>query len=287
MSNSTPTEQVEKVTQVSSLLDGVTEELLGNNYKILSGYTGVTSGEISKITNNFKDSLNKLGNYDIRKLVPFRVVNNKSKSYLMSNNDFKFNETIGTILGKNLNIQRIIINQYQPEERIYLGTLITSLLNLITKTIQNAPLGIGSLFNIIEGIFSGIITLGATYFNYKTLNSSNSYEINSLITETNYLQSSNSTATLGNFYRELSNLFTSNDNNNFSTLSGINDSLYKGFNKLDTDAGGGGENEDGTMKSGKIMEIYNSMIKPFFRGIISKRNRDNVVGQQTVFMVLL
>jgi hypothetical protein len=44
---------------------------------------------------------------DYRGAIPFRKTSPSSKisqSFLMSNNDFKFNETIGTNLGKNLNI---------------------------------------------------------------------------------------------------------------------------------------------------------------------------------------
>ena len=44
---------------------------------------------------------------DYRGAIPFRKTSRSSKisqSFLMSNNDFKFNETIGTNLRKNLNI---------------------------------------------------------------------------------------------------------------------------------------------------------------------------------------
>lgn len=71
---------------------------------------------------------------DFRDAIPFRKTSNGSKisqSFLMSNNDFKFNETIGTNLGKNLNIQSIVINEYQQEQRAFNGTLIDQLYSLL------------------------------------------------------------------------------------------------------------------------------------------------------------
>ena len=65
----------------------------------------------------------------------------------MSNNDFKFNETIGTNLRKNLNIQRIVINEYQQEQRAFNGSLLDNLFQLIQTSMGAVGLRYGCFSN--------------------------------------------------------------------------------------------------------------------------------------------
>ena len=87
---------------------------------------------------------------DYRDAIPFRKTSRQSKisqSFLMSNNDFKFNETIGTNLRKNLNIQRIVINEYQQEQRAFNGSLLDNLFELIQTSMGAVGLRYGCFGN--------------------------------------------------------------------------------------------------------------------------------------------
>lgn len=127
-------------------LYAVNEDTIANNLSDFNNFTpadayAYTSGTLNlqladATYNNGKNRTTVTLTGDYRDAIPFRKISKDSKiskSFLMSNNDFKFNETIGTNLGKNLNIESIVINEYQQEQRAFNGTLIDQLISIVSK----------------------------------------------------------------------------------------------------------------------------------------------------------
>lgn len=140
-----PTEKDVRITNSTGYqLYAVNEDTIVTDFKKFNKVendrfvSGTLNLQLADAAYNEKDSF-LTGDY--RDAIPFRKIspNSKiSKSFLMSNNDFKFNETIGTNLGKNLNIQSIVINEYQQEQRAFNGTLIDQLINIVSKRIARS-----------------------------------------------------------------------------------------------------------------------------------------------------
>ena len=105
---------------------------------------------------------------------------NISKSFLMTNGDFKFNMTIGQNLEKNLNIQSIVINEYQQQQRVFIGSMYDGLFKIIGGLAKWA--GLGALNQAFTNVVNLSLSILDKQLQVGTTNNTKNYQLSNMTT---------------------------------------------------------------------------------------------------------
>ena len=174
----------------------------------------------------------------------------------MSNGDFKFNMTIGQKLGKNLNIQSIVINEYQQQQRVFIGSMYDGLFKIIGGLTKWA--GLGAFNQAITNVVNLSLSILDKQLQYSVPNKDSNYQLSELTTfnnTTNNIPSDTTNASFKFLLDQITKALGTDAKN-------VNSSLFTALSKLKTAAKDVGSAIPGVKQAGAKLDVLLTKITP-------------------------